>query len=115
LAVGHDKIDAALLEPLSQRVGVVGAVGDHPFRLRSSNLPKSHQTQRVSCCAESHCRAPKRIQQHNTSLVGCLRPSSHWAYHLGRRCQLSVSLERSCLLAERLRMASVTAGDETRS
>ena len=53
-----------------------------------SNLPKFHQTQRVGCCAESHCRAPKRIQQHNTSLVGCLRPSSHWAFHLDRRCQL---------------------------
>ena len=35
LAVGHDKIDAALLEPFAQWIRVVGAVGNHPFRLRS--------------------------------------------------------------------------------
>jgi hypothetical protein len=35
LAVRNDEVDAALLESLAQRVGVVGAVGDHPFRLRS--------------------------------------------------------------------------------
>ena len=35
LAVRNDEVDAALLEPFAQRVGVVGAVGDYPFRLRS--------------------------------------------------------------------------------
>ncbi len=35
LAVRNDEVDAALLEPFSQRIGVVGTVGDHPFRLRS--------------------------------------------------------------------------------
>jgi hypothetical protein len=34
-AVRDDKVDASLLESLSQRIGVVGAVCDHPFRLRS--------------------------------------------------------------------------------
>jgi len=33
VAVRDDKLDAALLEPLAQRVGVVGAVGDHALRL----------------------------------------------------------------------------------
>ncbi len=35
VAVRHNEIDAALLQPLTQRVGVVGAVGDHTFRLLS--------------------------------------------------------------------------------
>ena len=34
-SVGHDEVDAALLQPFSQRVGVVGAVGDHALRLLS--------------------------------------------------------------------------------
>src|SRR5271170_1261150 len=33
LSVGDDQLDAAFLQPLAQRVGVVGAVGDHPFGL----------------------------------------------------------------------------------
>ena len=33
--VGHDQIDTPFLQPFAQRVGVVGAVGDHPFRLLS--------------------------------------------------------------------------------
>ena len=33
LSVRDDPLDAAFLQPLAQRVGVVGAVGDHPFRL----------------------------------------------------------------------------------
>lgn len=33
LAVRNDQLDAAFLQPLAQRVGVVGTVGDHPFRL----------------------------------------------------------------------------------
>src|SRR5258708_18883377 len=33
LSVGDDQFDAALLQPLAQRVRVVGAVGDHPLRL----------------------------------------------------------------------------------
>ncbi len=33
VAVRDDKLDAALLQPLAQRVGVVGAVGDHALRL----------------------------------------------------------------------------------
>jgi hypothetical protein len=32
LAVRNDEVDAALLESLSQRIGVVGAIGDHAFR-----------------------------------------------------------------------------------
>ena len=32
-AVRNDEVDASLFEPLTQRVGVVGAVGDHAFRL----------------------------------------------------------------------------------
>jgi hypothetical protein len=35
LAVRNDKVDAAFLQPLAQRIGVVGAVGDHPLRLLS--------------------------------------------------------------------------------
>jgi len=35
LAVWDDEVDASFLEPFSQRIGVVGAVGDHPYRLRS--------------------------------------------------------------------------------
>ena len=35
LAIRNDEFDPSLFEPLTQRVGVVGAVGDHPFRLRS--------------------------------------------------------------------------------
>ena len=35
LAVRNDEVDAAFCQPFAQRVGVVGAVGDHPFRLRS--------------------------------------------------------------------------------
>ena len=31
--VGHDQLDAPLPQPFAQRVRVVGAVGDHPFRL----------------------------------------------------------------------------------
>jgi hypothetical protein len=33
LAIGHDEVDTALCEPLAQRVGVVGAVGDYAFGL----------------------------------------------------------------------------------
>ncbi len=33
LSGGDDQFDAALLQPLAQRVRVVGAVGDHPLRL----------------------------------------------------------------------------------
>ena len=35
LPVRNDKFDAALLEPLAQRIGVVGSIGDHPFWLLS--------------------------------------------------------------------------------
>ena len=35
ITVRNDEVDASLLEPFAQRIGVVGAVGDHPFRLRS--------------------------------------------------------------------------------
>ena len=35
LAVRNDEVDAAFLEPFPQRIGVVGAVGDHSFRLLS--------------------------------------------------------------------------------
>ena len=35
LAIRNDEFDPSLFEPLTQRVGVVGAVGDHPFRLLS--------------------------------------------------------------------------------
>ncbi len=31
--VGHDQIDTPFLQPLAQRVGVVGSVGNHPRRL----------------------------------------------------------------------------------
>ena len=34
LPVRNDEVDAALLEPLAQRIGVIGTVGDHPFWLR---------------------------------------------------------------------------------
>jgi hypothetical protein len=33
LAIRHDEIDTALCEPLAQRIGVVGAVGDYAFGL----------------------------------------------------------------------------------
>jgi len=32
-AIGHDQLDAPPLQPFAQRVGVVGTVGDYPFRL----------------------------------------------------------------------------------
>ncbi len=35
LAIRNDAVDASSFEPLAQRVGVLGAVGDHPFRLGS--------------------------------------------------------------------------------
>jgi len=35
VAVGNDEVDASLLEPFAQRIGVVGAIGDHAFRLVS--------------------------------------------------------------------------------
>ena len=35
LAVGHDEVDASPLQPLAQRVGVVGAICDHAPRLLS--------------------------------------------------------------------------------
>ena len=35
LAVWNDEIDASLLEPLAQRIGVVGSIGDHALRLLS--------------------------------------------------------------------------------
>jgi hypothetical protein len=35
LAVRHDEVDASLFEPFAERVGVVGAVRDHAFRLLS--------------------------------------------------------------------------------
>ena len=34
-SIGDDEVDASFLQPFAQRIGVVGAVGDHPFRLRS--------------------------------------------------------------------------------
>jgi hypothetical protein len=33
--VGNDEVDASFLQPFCKRVGVVGTVGGHPFRLRS--------------------------------------------------------------------------------
>ena len=35
LAVGDDEVDASFLQPLAQRVGVIGAVGDYALRLLS--------------------------------------------------------------------------------
>ena len=35
LAVWDDEVDASLFEPFAERVGVVGTVGDHAFRLRA--------------------------------------------------------------------------------
>jgi len=35
LAIWNDEVDAAFLESFAQRIRVVGAVGDHPFRLLS--------------------------------------------------------------------------------
>jgi hypothetical protein len=32
LAIGNDEVDAALGQPFAQRIGVVGAIGDHTFR-----------------------------------------------------------------------------------
>ena len=33
LSIRGDQFDASLLQSFAQRVGIVGAVGDHPFRL----------------------------------------------------------------------------------
>jgi len=41
LSVRDDPLDAAFLQPLAQRVGVVGAVGDHPFRLLPGTPPST--------------------------------------------------------------------------
>ena len=65
---------------------LVGAAALHLLVCTDSNVPKIHQTQRVGSCAESHCRAPKRIQPHNRRLVGCLRHTSHRAFHRSRKC-----------------------------
>jgi hypothetical protein len=35
LAIGHDEVDASLCEPLAQRIGVIGAVGDYALGLLS--------------------------------------------------------------------------------
>lgn len=37
LSIGDDEVDSSFLQPFAQRIGVVGAVGDHPFRLRSQS------------------------------------------------------------------------------
>src|SRR5216684_5832385 len=35
LPIGHDQLDTALAEPLTQRIRIIGAIGDHALRLLS--------------------------------------------------------------------------------
>jgi hypothetical protein len=41
LAIRNDEVDASFLQPFSQRIGVVGTVGDHPFRFLSRTAFRS--------------------------------------------------------------------------
>ena len=56
LAVRDDQVDASLLEPFAQRIGVVGMVSDHHFRRPSpSSAPSNarHASSHTSCSC--HC------------------------------------------------------------
>jgi hypothetical protein len=66
-AIGDDEIDASLLEPLAQRIGVVGAVGDYAFRLGS----------RTAFGAGDLDFGERGFRKCNFSRRGTFQPNSH--------------------------------------
>ena len=65
-AIRNDEVDASLFEPLAQRVGVIGAVGDHPFRL----LPRS------AFGARDFDLGERGFRKRNFSRRGTFKPNS---------------------------------------
>lgn len=68
LAVGHDEVDAALLQPFAQGVRVVGAVGDHAFRLLS----------RPAFGAGDFDLGERGFRKRSFSRRGTFQPNSQW-------------------------------------
>ncbi len=66
LPVRNDEVDASLLESFAQRVGVVGAVGDHPFRLHS----------RTAFGARDFDFGERGFRKRNFSRRGTFKPNS---------------------------------------
>jgi len=66
LAVGHDQLDAPLLQPFAQRVGVVGTICDHPLRLLS----------RTALGARDADFSERGFRKRNFSRRGTFQPSS---------------------------------------
>lgn len=66
--VGHDQLDAALGEPLAQRVGVVGAVGDYALGL----LP------RTAFGPGNFDLGERSFRKRNFSRRGTFQPNSQW-------------------------------------
>jgi hypothetical protein len=67
LAIWNDEFDPSLFESLTQRVGVVGAVGYHPFRL----LPRS------AFGAGDFDLGERGFRKRNFSRRGTFQPNSH--------------------------------------
>jgi hypothetical protein len=68
LAVGNDEVDAALLQPFPQRIGVVGAIGDHTFW----PLPRTAFRSGDADLGEHGFR------KRNVSRRGAFQPNSQW-------------------------------------
>jgi len=68
LAIWNDEIDAAFGKSLAQRVGVVGAVGDQPFRLFS----------RAAFGAWDFDRGERDLRKRSFSRRGTFQPNSQW-------------------------------------
>lgn len=67
-SIGHDQLDAALAEPLAQRIGVVGAVRDHSFGL----LPRAAFGPGDADFCE------RGFGKRNFSRRGTFQPNSQW-------------------------------------
>ena len=68
LAVRDDKVDASFAQPLAERVGVVGTVGDHALRL----LPRTASRARDFDLGE------RGLCKRNFSWRGTFQPNSQW-------------------------------------
>ena len=68
LTIRHDQFDAAFLKPFAQRVGVVGAVGDHPLWL----LPRAAVGTRDADLGE------RGFRKRSFSRRGTFQPNSQW-------------------------------------
>jgi hypothetical protein len=66
--VRHDQLYAAFCKPLAQRIGVVGAVGDHPLRLLS----------RTAFGAGYFDFGERGFRKRNFSRRGTFKPNSQW-------------------------------------